>query len=87
MKVDDFVDQLATKIGCSKVEARKIMGAFKDVVRENVKKGEEISIPDFGKFSRGERAARNGINPATKKPIKIEAKTVAKFKPSSKFFD
>jgi DNA-binding protein HU-beta len=34
----------------------------------------------FGTFSVAERAARQGINPATKKPIKIAAKKVAKFK-------
>ena len=37
----------------------------------------------FGTFSVMERAGRIGINPATKKPIQIEAKKVAKFKPGS----
>ena len=40
----------------------------------------KISLVGFGTFSVAERAARQGINPATKKPIKIEAKKVAKFK-------
>ena len=40
----------------------------------------KVSLVGFGTFSVAERAARQGINPATKKPINIEAKTVAKFK-------
>ncbi|HAB66188.1 MAG TPA: DNA-binding protein, partial [Firmicutes bacterium] len=38
----------------------------------------------FGTFSAKERAARDGINPLTKKAIKIPAKTVASFKAGSK---
>jgi DNA-binding protein HU-beta len=40
----------------------------------------KVAINGFGTFSVAERAARQGINPATKKPIKIAAKKVAKFK-------
>ena len=41
--------------------------------------GEEISIPGFGKFSVVTRKARTGLNPQTKKKIKIPAKKVPKF--------
>jgi nucleoid DNA-binding protein len=41
--------------------------------------GEEISIPGFGKFSVVTRKARTGLNPQTKKKIKIPAKKAPKF--------
>jgi nucleoid DNA-binding protein len=41
--------------------------------------GEEISIPGFGKFSVVTRKERTGLNPQTKKKIKIPEKKAPKF--------
>jgi ribosomal protein L23 len=45
-----------------------------------LKEGDKIALVGFGTFSVEERAARTGINPATREKIEIAAKKVAKFK-------
>jgi DNA-binding protein HU-beta len=52
-------------------------------ISEALISGDKVSLVGFGTFSVVERSARAGINPATKKPIKIPAKKVAKFKAGS----
>ena len=42
--------------------------------------GDKITFIGFGTFSVTERSERTGMNPATKQPITIKAKKVAKFK-------
>ena len=44
----------------------------------------KVVLIGFGTFAAKKRAARKGINPATKKEIKIPAKKVATFKAGSK---
>jgi len=46
-------------------------------IEKCLKKGDDLSIPGFGKFSVNKRAARMGVNPATGEKIKIKAKKVA----------
>jgi len=58
----------------------ELIDAMANVTETLSKKDGKVSLVGFGTFSVAERAARQGINPATKKPIKIAAKTVAKFK-------
>ena len=45
-----------------------------------MKKGQKVALIGFGTFSSAMRKARKGINPQTKKIIKIAAKRVPKFK-------
>jgi len=45
-----------------------------------LKGGDKVSLVGFGTFSIVKKEARKGINPATKQPIDIAAKKVAKFK-------
>ena len=45
-----------------------------------LKKGEKIQLVGFGTFEVSERAERTGINPQTKKQIKIAASKSPKFK-------
>jgi DNA-binding protein HU-beta len=49
-------------------------------ITELLATGEELSIAGFGSFNVKARAARNGINPQTKAPIKIPARKSPHFK-------
>ena len=49
-------------------------------IAEALKAGDKMALVGFGTFSVAERPERQGINPATKAPITIAAKKVAKFK-------
>ena len=45
-----------------------------------MKKGDKVSLVGFGTFETRKRAERNGINPQTKKAIKIPATNAPVFK-------
>ena len=55
-----------------------------EAITEGLKKEGKVTFVGFGTFSAKERAAREGINPLTKEPLKIPAKTVVSFKAGSK---
>lgn len=80
MNKAELVSAMAEKSGLSKVDSRKALDAFMEVVSDTLSKGDKVSLIGFGTFSVSKRKARTGINPATQKPIKIPAKKVAKFK-------
>jgi DNA-binding protein HU-beta len=54
-------------------------------VQKTLKKGDDVSITGFGKFSVTRRRARTGRNPATGQPIKIKASKTPKFSPGATF--
>ena len=60
--------------------AEKALVAFEEIVTEALKDGDKIQLVGFGTFEVAERAARTGINPQTKKAIKIDASKAPKFK-------
>ncbi|MCU7615147.1 HU family DNA-binding protein [Chryseobacterium sp. GMJ5] len=81
MNKSELIDAIAKDAGITKVAAKAALESFMSNVTNTLKTKEgKVSLVGFGTFSVSERAARQGINPATKKPINIAAKTVAKFK-------
>ncbi|MDQ3793451.1 MAG: HU family DNA-binding protein, partial [Actinomycetota bacterium] len=52
---------------------------FTGVVRDELKKGNQVQVTGFGKFYVQQRDARQGINPQTKQRINIPASKVPKF--------
>ena len=83
MNKSELIDAMAADAGISTAAAKKALDSFTDNVTKSLKKGDKVSLVGFGTFSTSKRSARNGINPQTKKTIKIAAKTVAKFKAGS----
>ncbi len=80
MNKSELVSAIAEKSGLSKVDAKKALDATLDAISGEVKKGGKVVLVGFGTFSLTQRSARKGINPRTKKAIKIPAKKAAKFK-------
>jgi len=78
-KKDEFVDLVAKKTGATKADSNKALNAVLESLTEVLKAGDAVSFVGFGKFSVGDRAARDGRNPSTGKKIKIKASKVAKF--------
>lgn len=88
MNKSELIDAIAKDANITKVAAKAALESFiSNVTTTLSKKDGKVSLVGFGTFSVAERAARQGINPATKKPIKIAAKTVAKFKAGSDLAD
>lgn len=80
MNKSELVAAMAQKAGLTKVDAAKALNAYVDVVKDQLKKDEKVTLIGFGTFSVAKRPARMGRNPRTGKSIKIAAKKSAKFK-------
>ena len=80
MNKTELIAAMAEKAGLTKVDAGKALNAYIDTVKEQLAKGEKITLIGFGTFSTVKRPARTGRNPRTGKAIKIAAKKSPKFK-------
>ncbi len=76
----ELVAAVAAEAGLTKAQAQKAVEATVNAVAGALKKGEKVQLVGFGTFSVVEKAAREGVNPATGAKIQIPAKKVAKFK-------
>lgn len=83
MNKTELIAKVAESAGLSKVDAKKAVDAAVDAVKDALKKGEKVQLPGVLTLSVEERAARKGINPATKQTITIPAKKVVKVKVGS----
>ena len=87
MNKTELINAMAEKAGLSKVDAKKALDAFVEAVSESLVKGDKVALIGFGTFGVTEKAARTGINPATKQKITIAAKKVVKFKAGAELAD
>ncbi len=83
----ELVEFIAAKAGLSKADALRAVDAFVEGIVEGLKKEGKVALVGFGTFTAKKRDARDGINPLTKEPLHIPAKTVASFKAGSKLKD
>lgn len=83
MNKTDLIAAMAASGGMAKADAAKALNTFMEAVADALKKGDKVTLVGFGTFSVTERAARTGVNPATKQMIEIPAKKVVKFKAGS----
>ena len=81
MNKKQLVAKIADKLGVTKKETAAFLDAFVEVVTEALSRGENVKLVGFGTFEVIHKKERKGVNPQTKKPIKIPAKKVPKFKP------
>ena len=79
----EFITAVAAKSGMTNTETEAALSAVIDTITDTLAKGEKIQLVGFGTFEVRERAAREGINPQTKKKIKIKATKVPAFKAGS----
>ena len=80
MKKTEIMSALAEKTGLTKADVEKVYNATFELIKEELSKGNEMSVAGFGKFKITERAAREGRNPQTGETIKIAASNSVGFK-------
>ena len=83
----DLVKAIAAQTELDPKTVDKALNGFTDVVTAVVSKGEPVAISGFAKFSKVERGARMGRNPATGEAIKIKASKKARITPLKGFKD
>jgi DNA-binding protein HU-beta len=79
MNKSQLVDAVASDSGLSKADSARALESVLATVTKSLKKGDEVSITGFGKFSVVKRAARQGVNPRTGERVKIKASKAPKF--------
>lgn len=84
MSRDDLIKKIAGDAGVSQKVAGLALAAMLEGITLSLKKGEKVSLVGFGSFAVAQRKARNGINPKTRKAIKIPARKVPVFKAGKK---
>lgn len=80
MKKSEMIEVLSSKTGLSKADAEKMFNATFDLFKEELAKGNKVSVAGFGTFKISERAAREGRNPQTGETIQIAASKSVSFK-------
>ena len=80
MTKTNLVEAVAAKTELTKKASEAAVAAVLDSIKDALVAGDKVTLIGFGTFSVTKRPARKGINPQTKKAIKIPAKKVVKFK-------
>lgn len=75
-----LVEVVATKLEMTKKDAAIVVDTVFDTITSSLVDGNKVDISGFGKFEVKTRAARTGINPATKESIEIPASKAPAFK-------
>ena len=79
----DLVAKIAQVSGATKKATEDFLAALTVVITKALKAGDEVKLTGLGIFRAVKRAARTGVNPQTRQPIKIAATTVPAFRVSS----
>lgn len=80
MNKGELVEALAKKANMSKTQSGEVLDNLLELITKKLKKGKEVNITGFGKFSVQHRKSRKGRNPQTGEEITIPARDVPKFK-------
>jgi len=81
MNKKEIIAKIAEKTGLAQKDAHAFLDGFVEVVKEAVRKEEDVSIVDFGQFCVAERAARRARDFKTGKEMMVPAMKAVKFKP------
>ena len=79
MTKEELIAKMAASAGITKVAAGNALHAFTGAVTSSLKKGQRVSLVNFGTFTISRRKARMGRNPRTGESLRIPAARVPKF--------
>jgi len=80
---DVLAKKLADRAEITISAARDEVSWFFDTISTSLEKGDEVRIHGFGAFKTAQRAARVGRNPRTGESVKVPARRVVRFSPST----
>ena len=82
MNTTELVEAVAEANDLSKANAKEVVSSILAAIIDAAKRGEEVAIAGFGRFSVKERPAREGRNPRTGETLNIPASKALGFKMS-----
>ena len=80
MNKAELITAVAQAANINKADAERVITAFADTVQAVLKNDDSVTLVGFGTFAAGQRAEREGRNPATGEAITIAAAKTVKFK-------
>ena len=80
----ELADLLFEKVGLNKREAKDMVEAFFEEIRNALEVGDGVKLSGFGNFNIRRKAPRPGRNPRTGESIPIKARNVVTFHASHK---
>ncbi len=80
----DLAEKLFEDLGLNKREAKEIVEAFFEEIRQALEANEQVKISGFGNFDLRDKRQRPGRNPKTGEEIPISARRVVTFRPGQK---
>ena len=80
MNKTELIAAVAENAGLSKKDSEAAIKALTEVITDALKSGDKVQLVGFGTFEVSERAAREGRNPQSGEPMKIEASKAPRFK-------
>jgi DNA-binding protein HU-beta len=82
MNTTELVDAVTEANEISKAKAKEVVNSILAAIIGAAKRGDEVAIAGFGRFSVTERPAREGRNPRTGEALNIPASKALSFKMS-----
>lgn len=79
MNKSQLIEAVASDSGLTRSDSARAVESLLHAVTKTLKKGDEVNIPGFGKFSVVPRAARDGVNPRTGERLRIKASRAPRF--------
>ncbi|MCP5319809.1 MAG: integration host factor subunit alpha [Pseudomonadales bacterium] len=80
----DLAEKLFEDLGLNKREAKEIVEAFFEEIRQALEANEQVKLSGFGNFDLRDKRQRPGRNPKTGEEIPISARRVVTFRPGQK---
>ncbi len=81
MNKNELIEAVADQIDGTKADAAKAVDAIFDTISNQLKKGQEVRLVNFGTFLVTNRKQTTGRNPRTGEKINIPASKQPKFRP------
>ena len=81
MNKKELIETVSSKAQITKKEAELVVNTTLDSIIEGLSKEGKVILPGFGSFEIRNKTAREGRNPRTGEPVKIDARRAPAFKP------
>lgn len=87
MNKAELTKSLANRLSVTQSQAQKFLDTFQEVLSEELKQDNNLSLLGFGVFSPWKQTERIGRNPRTGVECVIKPRLSVKFKPATRFLD
>jgi integration host factor subunit alpha len=75
----EIIDEITTKTDLDRKKASEALETFIEIIKDELKRGENITLSGFGKWTVRDKHARRGRNPQTGEEITIPPRHAISF--------